>query len=75
MSPSEDHNVTHPFVPQLRRDPRALPLRVAAMFKVLVSILFCYFKSCYRWMLCDVLLSAIIVINGRFLFLAFLGIF
>ncbi|XP_034202477.1 ABC transporter D family member 1 isoform X1 [Prunus dulcis] len=36
VSPSEDHNVTHPFVPQLRRDPRALPLRVAAMFKVLI---------------------------------------
>ncbi|KAH0981277.1 hypothetical protein GBA52_008454, partial [Prunus armeniaca] len=36
VSPSEDHNVTHPFVPQLQRDPRALPLRVAAMFKVLI---------------------------------------
>jgi len=36
-SPNIDHNVLLPIVPPLQRAPRALPLRVAAMFKILVS--------------------------------------
>nr|KJB44204.1 hypothetical protein B456_007G239200 [Gossypium raimondii]KJB44205.1 hypothetical protein B456_007G239200 [Gossypium raimondii]KJB44206.1 hypothetical protein B456_007G239200 [Gossypium raimondii] len=39
-SPSVNHDVKLPVVPQLQRDPRVLPLRVAAMFKVLVPTLF-----------------------------------
>jgi hypothetical protein len=39
VSPSAEHNVTVPVFPQLQRAPGALPLRVAAMFKVLVSLL------------------------------------
>lgn len=35
VSPSAEHNVTVPVFPQLQRAPGALPLRVAAMFKVL----------------------------------------
>ncbi|KAL9393556.1 hypothetical protein Peur_012841 [Populus x canadensis] len=35
-SPNLDHNVLLPIVPPLQRAPRALPLRVAAMFKILV---------------------------------------
>ncbi|CAI0420305.1 unnamed protein product [Linum tenue] len=35
-SPQFDHNVPVPSVLQLKRNPRALPLRVAAMFKILV---------------------------------------
>ncbi|GAV87165.1 ABC_tran domain-containing protein/ABC_membrane_2 domain-containing protein [Cephalotus follicularis] len=35
-SPSVNHCVPLPIVPQLRSAPRSLPLRVAAMFKVLV---------------------------------------
>ncbi|KAK9950345.1 hypothetical protein M0R45_005839 [Rubus argutus] len=36
VSPSAEHNVTIPVFPQLQRAPGALPLRVAAMFKVLI---------------------------------------
>ncbi|KAL6223304.1 hypothetical protein ACLB2K_006691 [Fragaria x ananassa] len=36
VSPSAEHNVTIPSFPQLQRAPRALPLRAAAMFKVLI---------------------------------------
>ncbi|XP_022774958.1 ABC transporter D family member 1-like isoform X2 [Durio zibethinus] len=39
-SPSVNHDVKLPIVPQLQRDPRVLPLRVAAMFKVLVPTIF-----------------------------------
>ncbi|KAK5785325.1 hypothetical protein PVK06_039897 [Gossypium arboreum] len=39
-SPSVNHDVKLPVVPQVRRDARVLPLRVAAMFKVLVPTLF-----------------------------------
>ncbi|PPS05583.1 hypothetical protein GOBAR_AA15060 [Gossypium barbadense] len=39
-SPSVNHGVKLPIVPQLHKVPRALPLRVAAMFKVLVPTLF-----------------------------------
>ncbi|KAJ0901891.1 putative ABC-type fatty-acyl-CoA transporter [Helianthus annuus] len=35
-SPSEEITSSVPVVPQLRNDPRVLPLRIAAMFKVLV---------------------------------------
>lgn len=35
-SPSVDHTVPLPVVPQLQTAPRILPLRVAAMFKILV---------------------------------------
>ncbi|KAJ6990913.1 ABC transporter D family member 1-like [Populus alba x Populus x berolinensis] len=35
-SPSVDHNLPLPIVPPLQRAPRVLPLRVAAMFKILV---------------------------------------
>ncbi|XP_061949606.1 ABC transporter D family member 1-like [Populus nigra] len=35
-SPSIDHNLPLPIVPPLQRAPRVLPLRVAAMFKILV---------------------------------------
>ncbi|CAH1430038.1 unnamed protein product [Lactuca virosa] len=35
-SPSEEISTLLPVVPQLQNDPRALPLRIAAMFKVLV---------------------------------------
>ncbi|KAJ0097046.1 hypothetical protein Patl1_27241 [Pistacia atlantica] len=38
-SPSVDHSVPLPIFPQLRSPPRGLPLRVAAMSKVLVSFL------------------------------------
>lgn len=38
MSPTVDHKVSLPIVPQLHVAPRALALRVAAMFKVLVSM-------------------------------------
>lgn len=37
-SPLVNHCVPLPIVPQLQSAPRALPLRVAAMFKVLVSL-------------------------------------
>lgn len=40
-SPVIEHKVPFPVVPQLKISPRALPLRVSAMIKVLVSI----FKS------------------------------
>ena len=36
-SPDTDYDVPLPIVPPLQRAPRALPLRVAAMFKILVS--------------------------------------
>lgn len=39
-SPVVDHNVPLPVFPQLKRAPRILPLRVAAMFKVLVPTVF-----------------------------------
>ncbi|KAL8188587.1 hypothetical protein R6Q57_029875 [Mikania cordata] len=39
-SPSEEINNLLPVVPQLHIDPRALPLRIAAMFKVLVPTVF-----------------------------------
>ncbi|KAK8501359.1 hypothetical protein V6N12_021054 [Hibiscus sabdariffa] len=39
-SPSSSHDVKFPVLPQLQRVPRVLPLRVAAMFKVLVPTLF-----------------------------------
>ncbi|KAJ4715706.1 ABC transporter D family member 1-like [Melia azedarach] len=39
-SPSVDHNVPLPVFPQLKSAPRILPLRVAAMFKVLVPTVF-----------------------------------
>ncbi|KAG8474823.1 hypothetical protein CXB51_031537 [Gossypium anomalum] len=39
-SPFVNHGVKLPIVPQLLKVPRALPLRVAAMFKVLVPTLF-----------------------------------
>ncbi|GKV25366.1 hypothetical protein SLEP1_g34815 [Rubroshorea leprosula] len=39
-SPSVDKSVTLPVVPQLQNVPRVLPLRVAAMFKVLVPTVF-----------------------------------
>eukprot|EP00262_Sarcandra_glabra_P018238 TRINITY_DN6477_c0_g2_i1.p1 TRINITY_DN6477_c0_g2~~TRINITY_DN6477_c0_g2_i1.p1 ORF type:complete len:624 (+),score=92.76 TRINITY_DN6477_c0_g2_i1:1-1872(+) len=39
MSPLMDHKVPLPIVPQLRKAPRTLPARVAAMFKVLVPML------------------------------------
>lgn len=35
-SPPMDHAVSLPVFPQLRGAPRVLPLRVAAMFRVLV---------------------------------------
>ncbi|KAA8546824.1 hypothetical protein F0562_003251 [Nyssa sinensis] len=35
-SPSKDHNVPLPVIPQLRSASRTLPLRASAMFKVLV---------------------------------------
>ncbi|CAK7334627.1 unnamed protein product [Dovyalis caffra] len=35
-SPDIDHNLPLPIVPPLQRAPRALPLRVASMFKILV---------------------------------------
>lgn len=35
-SPAEDLSTLLPVVPQLQNDPRVLPLRIAAMFKVLV---------------------------------------
>ncbi|KAF6139384.1 hypothetical protein GIB67_026226 [Kingdonia uniflora] len=35
-----DHKAQLPIVPQLKKTPRALPLRVASMFKVLVPTLF-----------------------------------
>lgn len=35
-SPAEDLSTLLPVVPQLKNDPRVLPLRIAAMFKVLV---------------------------------------
>ncbi|KVI04747.1 AAA+ ATPase domain-containing protein, partial [Cynara cardunculus var. scolymus] len=35
-SPAEDLSTLLPVVPQLQNDPRALPLRIAAMFKILV---------------------------------------
>ncbi|CAI9295462.1 unnamed protein product [Lactuca saligna] len=35
-SPSEEISTLLPVVPQLQNDPRVLPLRIAAMFKVLV---------------------------------------
>ncbi|XP_050382977.1 ABC transporter D family member 1 [Argentina anserina] len=35
VSPSAEHNITLPSFPQLQRAPVALPLRAAAMFKVL----------------------------------------
>ncbi|KAG5245171.1 ABC transporter family member [Salix suchowensis] len=35
-SPNTDYDVPLPIVPPLQRAPRALPLRVAAMFKILV---------------------------------------
>uniref|UniRef100_A0A5B6Z6Q8 Putative Peroxisomal membrane ABC transporter family, PMP family isoform 1 n=1 Tax=Davidia involucrata TaxID=16924 RepID=A0A5B6Z6Q8_DAVIN len=38
-SPPGDHNVPLPVIPQLQSAPRILPLRVAAMFKVLVPTL------------------------------------
>lgn len=56
MSPSAEHNVTVPVFPQLQRAPGALPLRAAAMFKVLVSLFTisssnvrdgCYVMFCY----------------------------
>ncbi|XP_044469783.1 ABC transporter D family member 1-like [Mangifera indica] len=39
-SPSVDHSVSLPIFPQLRSPPRGLPLRVAAMSKVLVPTVF-----------------------------------
>ncbi|XP_022739665.1 ABC transporter D family member 1-like isoform X2 [Durio zibethinus] len=39
-SPSVNHDVKLPIVPQLQRVPSVLPLRVAAMFKVLVPTIF-----------------------------------
>ncbi|KAK8652829.1 hypothetical protein V6N13_126852 [Hibiscus sabdariffa] len=39
-APSSSHDVKFPVLPQLQRVPRVLPLRVAAMFKVLVPTLF-----------------------------------
>ncbi|KAK1294460.1 ABC transporter D family member 1 [Acorus calamus] len=39
LSPKRDHKVPLPIVPQLEKHPRILPLRVAAMFKVLVPTL------------------------------------
>lgn len=39
-SPSEEIITSLPVVPQLQNDPRILPLRIAAMFKVLVSVIF-----------------------------------
>ncbi|XVF15175.1 hypothetical protein REPUB_Repub09cG0127800 [Reevesia pubescens] len=39
-SPSVNHDVKLPIVPQLHKVPRILPLRVAAMFKVLVPTIF-----------------------------------
>ncbi|KAF9678865.1 hypothetical protein SADUNF_Sadunf07G0080700 [Salix dunnii] len=36
VSPSVNHNLPSPIVPPLQGVPRALPLRVAAMFKILV---------------------------------------
>ncbi|KAL8234215.1 hypothetical protein R6Q59_020315 [Mikania micrantha] len=39
-SPSEEKNSLLPVVPQLHIDPRVLPLRIAAMFKVLVPTVF-----------------------------------
>ncbi|XP_058091212.1 ABC transporter D family member 1 isoform X2 [Magnolia sinica] len=38
-SPTMDHKVQLPVVPQLQMAPRLLPLRVAAMFKILVPTL------------------------------------
>lgn len=38
-SPSEEISTLLPVVPQLQNDPRVLPLRIAAMFKVLVSVI------------------------------------
>lgn len=38
-SPVVDHEVPLPVVPQMKNTPRALPLRVAAMFKILVPAL------------------------------------
>ncbi|PON35610.1 ATP-binding cassette containing protein [Parasponia andersonii] len=39
-SPSADHAVSLPIFPQLRGAPRVLPLRVFAMFRVLIPTLF-----------------------------------
>ncbi|XP_042507671.1 ABC transporter D family member 1-like [Macadamia integrifolia] len=39
MSPTADHKESLPVVPQLQMTPRALPLRVSAMLKVLVPTL------------------------------------
>ncbi|KAE8676575.1 ABC transporter D family member 1 [Hibiscus syriacus] len=39
-SPSVNHDAELPIVPQLHKVPRVLPLRVAAMFKVLVPTVF-----------------------------------
>ncbi|KAE8704920.1 ABC transporter D family member 1 [Hibiscus syriacus] len=39
-SPSVNHDAKLPIVPQLHKVPRVLPLRVAAMFKVLVPTVF-----------------------------------
>ena len=46
-SPSVDQTVPWPVFPQLQTAPRVLPLRVAAMFKILVSLfgLVTIFKS------------------------------
>jgi len=37
-SPSVDQTVQLPLFPQFQTAPRALPLRVAAMFKILVNL-------------------------------------
>lgn len=47
-SPSVNHDDKLPVVPQLQRDPRVLPLRVAAMFKVLVCSGRAYFSFAYQ---------------------------
>lgn len=45
ISPRVDHKVSLPVVPQLQTAPKALALRVAAMFKVLVSMRYHFYSD------------------------------
>lgn len=45
ISPRVDHKVSLPVVPQLQTAPKALALRVAAMFKVLVSMRYRFYSD------------------------------
>ncbi|KAF8404271.1 hypothetical protein HHK36_009153 [Tetracentron sinense] len=50
MSPPVDHSIPLPVVRQLQKAPRALPLRVAAMFKVLIIL-----KIEHQWLIKGIL--------------------